>query len=307
MRTGADRLRPAWGSLPAGLRASVIDAIGGVFVSDSPAHGGFSAGYAGAVRTSTGGAFVKAIAADGHVDSREFLRRESHVLQAVPPALSPSLRARIDDHEGCAVILDVIEGDHPGAPWSIGQLHAIAATLSRLAATQAPAALRSAAEAMVPGFTRWRQIEADEHLRAALPAALKPRLGALVDLEQEFPRAIAGDAVMHNDLRADNILISGGEARFIDWPHALRAAPWADLPGLLPSIEAAGGPRCEEAWLVFEEHGAPPPESLLPVTAGFASFFWHSQSLPDIPELPGLRAFQRAQATPALRWLATMI
>ena len=112
---------------------------------------------------------------------------------------------------------------------------------------------------------------------------------------------------MHDDVRADNILISGARAHLLDWPHASRGAAWVDLPCLLPSIEASGGPTCEEAWAVFEDHHAPSQIELLPVISAFASFLWYQQTQPEIPQLPGLRAFQRAQAVPALRWLATLL
>lgn len=58
---------------------------------------------------------------------------------------------------------------------------------------------------------------------------------------------------------------------------------------------------------VFQEHGAPPQAALLPVISAFASFLWYQQAQPEIPQLPGLRAFQRAQALPALRWLAALL
>lgn len=58
---------------------------------------------------------------------------------------------------------------------------------------------------------------------------------------------------------------------------------------------------------MFEEHGAPPQAELLAVISAFASFLWFQQAQPDIPQLPGLREFQRAQAMPALRWLSGLI
>ncbi|WP_337006062.1 MULTISPECIES: hypothetical protein [unclassified Microbacterium] len=129
----------------------------------------------------------------------------------------------------------------------------------------------------------------------------------MVGIEQDFAEAVRGDRIVHDDVRADNILIRDGWAHLLDWPHARRGAAWIDLPFLLPSIEASGGPRCEDAWTVFEEHGAPAQETLLPVASLFASYLWHAQAQPEIPQLPGLRSFQRAQAIPALRWVSRML
>lgn len=160
---------------------------------------------------------------------------------------------------------------------------------------------------MIPGFARWTEIAGDPRLLEALPHDLPARMPQLLRIEEGLSDALHGDVIVHDDVRADNILISGARAHLLDWPHASRGAAWVDLPCLLPSIEASGGPTCEEAWAVFEDHHAPSQIELLPVISAFASFLWYQQTQPEIPQLPGLRAFQRAQAVPALRWLATLL
>ena len=307
MTSGADRLRPDWATLPLAIRSAVLGAIGGRFVSDSPAHGGFSASYAGVVETTSGRAFVKACASDWHTDSLHFIREEIRAVAMLPPHLGPTVIATFDREAGVALVLEAIDGRHPGAPWTVDDLDAIAASLARLSATDAPEEMERAEDRMTPGFTRWAQIADDPLLLVGLPTSLRARMPDLMELENGFRDALRGDAVVHDDLRADNILISDGEARLLDWPHARRGAAWIDLPCFLPSVEASGGPRCEDAWQIFEAHGAPTQHSLLPVISGFASFLWFNQAQPEIPQLPGLRAFQRQQAIPALRWLAGLL
>lgn len=307
MTLGADRLRPGWGLLPRDLRVRIVEVIGGHFVSDSSAHGGFSASYAGVVTTTGGRAFVKACAADWHADSLRFVREEIRVASTLPPHLGPAVLSAIDTDAGAALVLEAIDGRHPGAPWTAGDLDAVAARLARQSATPAPFGMERAEERMIPGFTRWATISQDPRLLAALPRSLRTYMPRLLSLESGFRTALRGDVIVHDDLRADNILIADGEARFLDWPHARRGAPWVDLPCFLPSVEASGGPRCEEAWRIFEAHGAPTPGAMLPVISGFASFLWFQQAQPEIPQLPGLRTFQRRQAVPALRWLATLL
>lgn len=307
MNAGADRLRPAWTTLPSLLRTRIIEAIGGTFVADAPAHGGFSAAYAGVVTTTTGRAFVKACAVDWHADSLHFLREEMSTLAQLPTTIAPRLRASIDDAAGAGLVIDAIDGHHPGQPWTTEDLHAVAETLSTLSATPAPPEMPRAEDRMIPGFTRWQDISSDSLLLETLPHALQERMTQLLRIEAGLRNALRGDLIVHDDVRADNILISDGRAHLLDWPHARRGAAWIDLPCLLPSIEASGGPSCEEAWALFEAHGAPTQAALLPVISGFASFLWYWQGQPEIPQLPGLRAFQRAQAVPALRWLTTLL
>jgi len=307
MKAGADRLRPTWTTLPPSLRAQIVSAIGGDFVGDEPAHGGFSASYAGVVTTTAGNAFVKACAADWHADSLYFLREEMRTLAHLPSSVAPRLLAAMDDSVGTALVIEAIDGYHPGQPWTTEDLHAVARALRGLSTSPAPPEMPRAEDRMLPGFTRWQEIAADPHLLDALPHDLSAQMPQLLRIEEGFRDALHGNAIVHDDVRADNILISDGKAHLLDWPHARRGAAWIDLPCLLPSIEASGGPSCEEAWAVFEEHDAPPQSALLPVISAFASFLWYQQAQPEIPQLPGLREFQRAQAIPALRWLAGLL
>lgn len=307
MTTGADRLRPDWHTLPLPLQTRIIAAIGGDLVQDAPAHGGFSASYAGVVTTTTGRAFVKACGAEWHTDSLHFLREEISTLSQLPTAIAPRLLAAIDDATGTALVIEAIDGRHPGQPWTTADLHAVARTLHTLSTTPAPADMPRAEDGMIPGFTRWTEIAAEPRMREVLPYGLPGRMPELLRLEEGFGDALHGDVIVHDDVRADNILISAGRAHLLDWPHARRGAAWIDLPCLLPSIEASGGPSCEEAWAVFEEHGAPSQAALLPVISAFASFLWFQHAQPEVPQLPGLREFQRAQAIPALRWLSGLI
>lgn len=69
--------------------------------------------------------------------------------------------------------------------------------------------------------------------------------------EEGFGDALHGDAIVHDDVRADNILISDGRAHLLNWPHARREPRGPTCPVCWPSVEASGGPSCEEAWAVF--------------------------------------------------------
>lgn len=307
MQPGATRTRPSWSSLPEGLRTSITAAIGGAHLDDLPAHGGFSAGYAGVVRTSTGRAFVKAVASGGHGDSLALYRQEAALLPLIPAALAPRVIDVIDDDTGFALVIEAVDGTHPKSTWGADALRAVAHTMQLLAATEAPPGVPDAAEGTIQDLARWQHIADDPRLRERLPHGLARRLPELVTIEQDLAAAASGRMLIHGDLRADNILLRRDSARFVDWPSAVRGAAWFDLPCLLPSVEAGGGPRCEDAWSVFQEFGAPSPREHLPLIAGIASYFWFAQAQPEPAALPGLREFQRAQAVTALRWLSTLL
>ena len=116
-------------------------------------------------------------------------------------------------------------------------------------------------------------------------------------------RAIAGDALVHGDLRADNIILDGPRTWIIDWPHAARGAPWADLAFMLPSVAMQGG---GDPQAIFWRHpvsdGVKRQEGRAAL-AGLAGYFAASSFQPAPIGIPNLRAFQRAQAATALDWL----
>jgi len=116
MNAGADRLRPAWTTLPESLRTRIVSAIGGDFVKDDATHGGFSASYAGVVTTTAGRAFVKACAAGWHADSLHFLREEMRTLARLPSTIAPRLHVSIDDDEGAAIVGRRSTGIIPDSP-----------------------------------------------------------------------------------------------------------------------------------------------------------------------------------------------
>jgi aminoglycoside phosphotransferase (APT) family kinase protein len=57
--------------------------------------------------------------------------------------------------------------------------------------------------------------------------------------------AAAGPALLHGDLRADNLLLTPSRVVAVDWPRACAGAAWVDLLLLLPSVAMQGGPNPE--------------------------------------------------------------
>ncbi len=51
-----------------------------------------------------------------------------------------------------------------------------------------------------------------------------------------------GTPLLHNDVRADNMLITGAEVIFVDWPHACTGAAWFDVVAFAPGVIMQGGP-----------------------------------------------------------------
>jgi aminoglycoside phosphotransferase (APT) family kinase protein len=103
---------------------------------------------------------------------------------------------------------------------------------------------------------------------------------------------LAGDGLIHLDVRSDNSCLLQERALLVDWNQACLANPQVDLAAWAPSLRAEGGP---EPWeLLLHQPG---------LAAWVAGFFASRAGLPP-PETadPSVRALQLVQLEAALPW-----
>ncbi|TRV72953.1 phosphotransferase [Streptomyces sp. 130] len=305
-------VRRPWSGLPAAVREAVEDILGAPVTEAHTQNGGFSPGVAARVRLANGGrAFVKAVSAEVNPDSPDMHRAEARVTAALPPhAPAPRLLGSYDDGTSVALVLEDIDGRQPRVPWDRGELDRVLTAVGDLARalTPAPAGAPSAVEGKSSLFHGWRTLHA-----AGGDPRLDPwaagRLAALAELESGWAEAAAGETLAHGDLRADNILLTEDRAVFVDWPHAVRAAPWFDLLVMLPCVAAqgyasgTGGPDPDALFTAHPLGRDADPDAVTAVLAAVAGYFAEQALRPGPPGLPTLRAFQAAQGAAALTWL----
>ena len=299
--TGA-RIR--WADLPGHVRAAVEDILGDQVERAESQAGGFSPGTAERVVTARGTrAFVKAVSPQQNPVSPGMHRREVRNTGALPPGTpAPALLGSYDDGEWIAMVLTDIEGRHPVTPWARPEIDAVTATLDAMATLLTPApiaGLPTAAESLRRDCAGWARVAADP------PPDLDPwareRLPELTEKSAHAERALAGDTLVHLDVRSDNLLIGpAGEVTLIDWPWACRGPRWLDRLLLLVNVRLYGGHDCEAMLrdLDGDEH------DMRSVLIGLTGYFVDAARNPPPPGLPTLRAFQRAQADALLPWIA---
>jgi aminoglycoside phosphotransferase (APT) family kinase protein len=111
---------------------------------------------------------------------------------------------------------------------------------------------------------------------------------------------------VHLDVRSDNILIErDGRVVLVDWPHACIGAPWLDRVVMIPALALETGEEPNRLIDVLDV--AAHRDAVDTLMASLAGYFVERGSRPDPPGLPTVRAFQRAQAEVALRWLRTRL
>lgn len=305
----ATGVRTPWEALPGVVRDAVAELLGAPVVRAVTQGGGFSPGVA--ARVVTAGhrrAFVKAVSARTNPVSPSFHREEARNAAALPRHVpAPRLLGTYDDGTWVVLVFEDVDGRQPRVPWREDELALVLDAVSDLSRALTPAPVHDAppvAEHLAEDFGSWQRLLDEGDDGDGLDPWTAAHLPELAALAAPWARFASGDTLAHADLRADNMLITAqGRVVFVDWPHAVRAAPWFDLLVMLPCVHAQGGPDPET---VFSRHPlgrAADPDGVTATLAALAGYFVSHARQPPPPGLPTLRAFQRAQGEAALRWL----
>ncbi|NEB80393.1 phosphotransferase [Streptomyces sp. SID14478] len=308
----ATGVRTPWDALPDRVRDALADALGAPVVTARTQSGGFSPGVAARVALDDGRrAFVKAVSAQANPHSPALHRAEARNAAALPPEVpAPRLLATYDDDTWVALAFEDVPGRQPHVPWRGDELSRVLGAVDRLGRvlTPAPFPAPRVVDVLAPSFAGWRRLVEEGRVeRLGLGDWATRNAPALAELAAPWAEFTDGDTLVHADLRADNILLTERDVVFVDWPHAMRAAPWFDLLVMLPCVRAQGGPDPEVLFAGQPSGRAADPEGVTRALAGFAGFMLEHADRPAPPGLPTLRAFQRAQGEAALEWLERRI
>jgi Ser/Thr protein kinase RdoA (MazF antagonist) len=230
--------RTAWADAPAPLQAAVADALGTAIAGHTDLHGGMSPGPAAALRLADGrSVFVKAMSAEVRELNHMLVRRESAVLDVLPESVpAPRRLATVEWGTWAALVTTWATGAIDG-PWTDASIDAVVEACRTASGHQAPDGLRPVAERIFD-FDGWERAVAagpvDEWEAAYAYRA--------ADVVADWMRWTAGDALVHRDIRADNVAVDAatGSATLLDWAYAAAGAPWLDLAQLAADIVATG-------------------------------------------------------------------
>jgi hypothetical protein len=221
------------------------------------------------------------------------LRREAEVYAQLPTDFAPELIAFDDDPDQPMLILEDLSDADWSIHWDAGRVAAVRDTLGSVAATAAPANSPAVGETFSK-FGDWAGLMADPAAFLATgirsPEWIDRNASRLQAAAIAAP--IAGDALLHLDVRSDNLCFRDGTAILVDWNWACTGNPEFDVAAWLPSLAAEGGPR---------------PWEILPRAAGYAALLagvWATEvGLPPPSTAPTVRDMQRRQLEVALVWV----
>jgi hypothetical protein len=275
-----------------GLEHRLAALVGAEPLDWTPRAGGYSTAERYTV-TLADGRRVFAKAADA-AHMAAWLRREHEVYASLQGNFIPRLIG-FDDAAGrpLLVIEDLSHADWTPR-WTTERVALVRAALDELHSCPAPPNTHPVRETYASWFDRWRTVETDPEPFLSLGlrsrAWLEERLPAIIKTADAAP--VGGDAVIHLDVRSDNLCTLHGRAVLVDWNFVSFAAPDLDLAGWACSLALEGGP---------------PPWKLLPDSPGLAAFvsgiFAAVAGLPPPETAPTVRDFQARQLAVALDWL----
>ncbi len=311
----AEGVRVAWDSVPEPVRAGIEQICGAPVVRAISQPGGFSPGVAARLLCGDGTRwFVKAVSAEANPVTPGMHRREAEILRALDPLIAagklpvPRLRGTLEADPWTVLILDDVEGRHPRMPWGSDDLAEVLAAVDRLAdaLTPAPIDTDTVTRRFADDFTGWRTLAAAPGHGGIDPWS-RAHLYQLAELEQSWSAHAAGDTLLHTDLRADNVLLTGERVVIVDWPHACQGAAFLDVVFLAPSVAMQGGPPPAELLAMTRAGRTVSRDALASAVCAVAGYFTCRSLQPPPPGIPTVRAFQAAQGAIAREWLATLL
>lgn len=293
---GRTARRLSWVHLPPLVRRAVEQRLGAPVVEAVSQGGGFTPGFASVLTCADGTrTFVKAASVKAQRPFAESYREESVALGALPAAVpAPGLRWAEEVEEWFVLATEHAEARAPHRPWTDADLAAASAMLVTTAEvlTPAPAAFTTtAAEEFGSWPALWTRLD---HPHAADLAALTAR----------YADVVAGDTLVHTDVRDDNILVRpDGTALLCDWNWPVRGAAWLD--SLLLLIGPRGDGLDVEAHIAAHPLLAGVPAEHVDVFLALVlGYFTLSAAQPTPRTSPYVRKAQAWQRDVLDDWLA---
>ena len=226
----------------------------------------------------------------------EWLRDEHAnyvALQSSPHV--PRLIGWDDDGESPALVIEDLSDATWPPPWPASAIDRVRAALDEIHST-APPRLDVSVLTHLPDIRDgWAQVRDDAGPFLRMGFSSNRWMEAHLDeLEEAAKRApLEGSALLHLDVRSDNLCLRGELVKLVDWNLACTGNATVDLAAWLPSLAHEAGVQ---------------PWDILPGEAELASmlagYFCCRAGMPPIPQAPHARRLQLSQGRVALRWAA---
>jgi hypothetical protein len=144
----------------------------------------------------------------------------------------------------------------------------------------------------------WRELAADP------PTDLDPwahrNLHRLAAAETAWLAAADGDNVLHGNINASKLLVTGDQVTLVDWAQPVRRAAWIDVADLIPHLILAGHDvnNAEHAVAPTLASTGVDGNSVTSYAAAFARYWARTSRQPAPPGVPHVRGYQALRQPP---------
>ncbi len=320
-RTGIEPKLP-WKQVPPAIRQHVALALGAPVTRAIRIWGGYGPTPTYRLVLQDGrSAFFKGTCQDSNEFMKAALVAEERVYRDLSPALGhwmPQLYATFQHEEWHVLLLEDL-GPQSVLPWSPRRTraitHALAAFHQSSLGAHLPAWLPSYEEDEDFAQETWRRTvqESLEFRRIAAlageeaPQALRwlQQISPTIEGVMQQPALTQGPyALLHGDLRSDNMHFQQGQLRLVDWPSITLGRPEWDMVAFAQTVTVEGGPTPEQVMSWYGERFPVNANAVECALAWWLTFFAYRAWQPEVPGLPRLRRFQRQQLAVLICWAA---
>lgn len=308
---GRTAVRPAYDDLPELVRTDIAARLGSDPVAIDAATGGFTGGFAGVLTAADGNRLFVKVAGPHTPLVVDAYSREAHLNPALPPQVpAPRLRFAAQIDGWVALGMEPVTGRAPQLPLSPRELALLLDAWAQAARALSPAPRNLIALGLQDfvdvsdQFTQFAKVGSGDVPPEDLPDNAVSRLSELIDLENGFPDAMRGDAVMHGDLRPDNMILGADRAWICDWNFSCLGPVWFDTVSLLIIAHGDGHDAERLFWTHPTSRGVSSDE-LDAALAGIAGYYLCKSSEPPLERVsPYIRQHQRWSGLVTLDWLS---
>lgn len=273
-----------------GLVAPRISGVEIVAVEDLAGAGGFTPALRQIATLADGTtAFVKTPTSEV---TRKMLLAEIAAYEAIGPQ---PFCPRVLDASPDRLVLEDLRHAHWPPPWRPGDIDLVLETMRAVAATPAPL-LPTFEERWVGQIRMWDGVDVDAVVVLGFERDVVARLTA-AGREIDAAATYDGDALLHMDLRSDNLCVLDDRPVLVDWNGACRGEAGLDEVAWAPSLALEGGPM---PWDLL-------PDAALHHVSFLTGYFANRSPMPPIPDAPRVRAFQLAQLRVCIPWFARLV
>lgn len=298
---GRTARRLEWAHLPPHIRAVVERHTGSPVATAVSQGAGFTPGFASVLTCEDGTRhFVKAASTKAQKMFADAYREEARKLAVLPASTpAPALLWLHDADEWVVLGLEYVEARPPHRPWRQDDLDVCLAMLAELVPTLTPVPEALDLDDFATDFGTCPDYWG--HVR--ITGQDRPHLEDAAALARRFAERTAGEAVVHTDIRDDNLLLcTDGRVLLCDWNWPVLGADWLD------SVFLMIGPRgdgldVEAALARHPLTSTVPAEHIDSVLALLIGYFWWSAGEPVPPTSPHIRDHQRWQGEVCWDWL----